>query len=325
MRELAALLKEQPYEGYPTDYLLARIRGRRATLPSAWPGPGAGGEAAEGTLQQLYPSSAGTVTAAAARAELRAELRWAYRQMDDGMRLTFAPFFFWVELGTIILVNRFRRTGQRERSAPLLAASLLGQRLRQLLAREGEPAPLFDELGVLLGAVCGPCRELGGVYRQRGGRAWEEQLVRLFLERMTEAPLHPVLAEFFRALIDLRNLMVLAKQLRWQLHDPEAFARGGEIPPKRLQRVLAEGTPTLPAALLGLLPGMAPPAAAPANPEPLLLHWLTRRVRQLAREPGGIGLILDYLWQRIMTARNLGLVFHGTDLERPALHAELTG
>lgn len=323
MRELAALLRQQTYAGYPDEYLLARIRGRRVTLRGARPGPGAGGEAPEGTLPPLFPA-AGMATEATARAELHAELGWVHRQMNEGMRLTFAPLFFWIELGTIILACRFRRSGQRERSARLLAASLLGQRIRQLLVKEGEPAALLDELGRLLGAVCGPCRELGSVYRQRGGRAWEERLVRLFLERMAEAPLHPVLTEFFRALIDLRNLLVLAKQLRWQLHDTEAFARGGGISPKRLLRALAEGTPTLPAALLGALPGMAPLAAVPANPEPLLLNWLTRRVRRLARA-GGTGLILDYLWRRLMAARNLGLVFHGADLERPVLHAELIG
>ena len=42
-------------------------------------------------------------------------------------------------------------------------------------------------------------------------------------------------------------------------------------------------------------------------------------------KPGGTGLVLDYLWQRIMAARNLGLAFHGTELERPALDAELIG
>ena len=307
MRELASLLRQQTSEGYPTEYLLARIRGRRAALPT------------------VRAETGGLPEPAAARAALRRELAWAYRQMNDGMRLTFAPFFFWYELGTIIVACRFRRSGQRERSSPLLAASLLGERVRLLFAGEMETSALVDELGRVLAAACGPCHELGGVYRQRGGRVWEDRLVRCVLERMVAGPLHPVLAEFFRALADLRNLMVLAKQLRWQLHDPEPFVRGGTIPLKRLQRVLAEGYPTLPAGLLAALPGMAPVAAVPANPEPLLLAWLTRRVRLLAREPGGTGLVLDYLWQRIMAARNLGLAFHGTELERPALDAELIG
>lgn len=317
MRDLTTLLRQQAYEGYPTEYLLARVRGRRGRLVTAR--TGGGGGVAEGTI-----NLAGR-TEPEARALLHAELRWMYRQMNGDLRRTFAPLFLWFELRTIILSLRFRRRGERERAFRLLAASLLGEEVRRVLAGEGEPAAVIDALAPLLATVGEPCRELGTLFRKRGGREWEERLATIYLEEMAGARLHPVLAEFFRGVIDLRNLGVLAKEIRWGGRDPQAFASGGELSPERLLKAREEGTPAALALLIGSLRGMAPLGEAPANPEPLLLSWLTRKVRRLAREPSGMGLILDYLWRHFIEVRNLGIVFHGAALERPALHGELIG
>ena len=322
MRDLVTLLMPQAYEGYPTEYLLARIRGRRAALVSVRPWAGAGGEPTE---RAISPGAAGGVTGSEARAQLKAELRWVYRQMNRGLRRTFAPLFLWLELRTILLAVRFRRGGERERSVPLLAASLLGEGVLRVLSIEGEPAAVIDALAILLATIDEPYRELGTIYRQRGGRAWEQRLVTLYLERMTGPQLHPVLAEFFRGMIDLRNLVTLAKQLRWDLRDPQGFVPGGKISLQRLHKARTTGTPAALAVLFRSLSGMSPLAEVPANPEPLLFAWLTRKVRLLSRETGGIGLILDYFWWRFVDARNVGLLFHGMGLEGSTLRTELIG
>jgi hypothetical protein len=314
MRELTALLEQPAGEGYPTEYLLARIRARRASLVAARLSP----------VPAELPG-AGGMAATAAREQLRAEFCWVYRQMSEELRKTFAPLFFWFELRTILLALRFRRGGERGKAERLLSASLLAEPVRRVLTEEGDPARLIDELAGLLATVAGPCRGLGDICRQQGWRDFEQSLANCCLERMAGPPVHPLLREFFRALIDLRNLVTLAKQLRWQLKGPSAFIRGGELALARLEKARDAGTPAGLAALLGSLPGMGVLPTAPGNPEPLLLGWLTRKLRALGRDPLGIGLVLDYLWNCSVEARRLGLLFHGQALDRETMAAELIG
>jgi len=307
MRELMALLSRPAFDGYPDEYLLARLKGR-------WAGLGSGRQS---------KAAAGGMTDADAWDPMHSEFRWVYRQMNERLRLTFAPLFLWFELRTIILCLRFRRGGDRAKAAGLLPASLLAKPLQQALTEEGEPAEVMEALSGLLAAVAEPYRGLADLYRQRGGRELEQRLVTLYLERMTDLPLHPLLREFFRGLIDLRNLVTLAKLLRWQLREPQVFIRGGEITPERLGQALEEGSAAGLAALLAALPGMGVPPAAPLNPEQQLFGWLTAKVRRLGRDPLGVGLVLDYLWRCFVEAHNLSLMIHGEGLDHETLSAEL--
>jgi len=305
MHELTALLCQPMGEGYPTDYLLARVRGRRAAMAA---------------MTRRVPES---VTDAEVRENLRKEFHWVYCQMDLGMRDTFAPLFLWFELRSVIVSLRFRRSGDRRRSAAILAAGLLAEQVQRALATEGEPAAAAEALAGILAGIAAPCRELGQVFRERGGRTFEERLVLLYLEGVAGGPFHPLAREFFRGLIDMRNLVTLAKQLRWQLQEPEAFARGGTFPQERLAAASRDGTQAALDLLLAALPDMEPPAVPSLNPEPSLAAWMTRRLRKLGREPLGIGLVLDYLWRRAVEARNLGIFCHGADLDRQAVEAEV--
>lgn len=307
MREVMALLSRPAFEGYPDEYLLARLRGRRTGLGS----------------ERHSPAAAAGMTDAEAWDAMRSEFRWVYRQMNAGLRLTFAPLFLWFELRTIILCLRFRRGGEQVKAAGLLPASLLAKPVQQVLTEDGEPAAVMDDLSGLLAAVGEPFRGLGDLYRERGGRELEQRLVTLYLERMTGLPLHPLLREFFRGLIDLRNLVTLAKQLRWHVHEPQLFIRGGEITAERLGQALAEGTAGGLATLLAELPGMEALPADQVNPEQQLFGWLTAKVRRLGRDPLGPGLVLDYLWRCFVEARNLSLMIHGQDLGQETLHAEM--
>lgn len=307
MRELMALLSRPAFDGYPDEYLLARLKGRRANLGR----------------ERQSPAAAGGMTDADAWDPMRSEFRWVYRQMNEGLRQTFAPLFLWFELRTIILCLRFRRGGERGKAASLLPASLLAKPVQQALTEDGEPAAVMDALSGLLAAVTEQYRSLGDFYRERGGREHEQRLVTLYLERMTALPLHPLLREFFRSLIDMRNLVTLAKQLRWHLHEPQAFIRGGEITPERLGKVLEEGTAAGLATLLAAVPDIGALPAAPFNPEPQLFGWLTGKVRRLGRVPLGVGLVLDYLWRCFVEAHNLSLMIHGEGLDHETLRAEL--
>jgi vacuolar-type H+-ATPase subunit C/Vma6 len=50
---------------------------------------------------------------------------------------------------------------------------------------------------------------------------------------------------------------------------------------------------------------------------------MTASLRRAAREPSGIGRILDYLWQCSLEARNLGIIMRAGDLGPEGLAAEI--
>ena len=320
MRELAAYLIRPVQEGYPTEYLLARVRGRRAGIVTdrlAPPGPLAVRAALQGR------GAAPGVTAAQAREKMGREFRWAYLQMNQGVRETFAPFFLWFELRTVLVFLRLRRGGGLEQALHLLDATLLAERVRRVLRAEEEPFTGRDALSELLDETDGPGRELSALYREGKGGAFELRLVVLYLERLTQLPLHPALDEFFRGLVDLLNLLSLAKQLRWKVAEPRALIRGGTIPVAALEKALQGKSGAGVAALLRRLQGADGVPARPENLEHLLLERLTRLVRKRGRDPLDLGNLLAYLWERYLEARNAGLVHHVASLGDETLGAEL--
>jgi vacuolar-type H+-ATPase subunit C/Vma6 len=50
---------------------------------------------------------------------------------------------------------------------------------------------------------------------------------------------------------------------------------------------------------------------------------MTRRLQRSGRDPFGVAPILDYLWRCSIEAMNLNVLYHGRDIERDAVAAEL--
>ena len=256
---------------------------------------------------------------------MRQEFRWVYLQMNRGVRSCFAPIFLWFELRTILVCLRLCRGGGREQAAALLDASLLAQPVQRVLRGIEEPFAGADPLSELLEADAATVRALGILYREGKGREYEERLVALYLERVTRLALPPVLGDFFRWLVDLENLLALAKQMRWRLEEPRALIGGGTIAIKRLEQVLKAGSAAGLAGLLPSRPGLGELPELPQNLEHFLLCRLTGKLRKLGRDPLGIGCLLAYLWECHIEARNAGLVHHAQVPGNETLDAELIG
>jgi hypothetical protein len=317
--ELAAFLAQPVQVGFPTEYLLARIRGRRAQFACDWGAPPAA--LPEPPASPRQDAAHAGLTAQQAREKLSREFSWVYLQLDQAGRSAFAPFFLWFELRTMLVFLRLARGDAREKSATLLAGSLLAHPVQQALHRGGDAA--LAPLAELLEAVGKPARELGTLYREGKGRQYEELCVARYLEGVTRLELPPVLCEFFRLLVDQLNLLALAKQLRWQPGEHRAFVGGGGLAVGRLAKVLQQRDAAGLAALLRSGPGRDEPLALPENPEQYLLCRLTRAVRRLGRDPLGFGTVLAHLWECSVQSRNASLLHHAADLGEGALGAEV--
>lgn len=316
------LLRDVTGRGYPREYLLARIRGRRRLLVGDWgallatPDPLAA-IAALPYRQEPAPSKEAEIWSGMLR-----EFAWLYAQMEQGTRLTFAPLFLYFELRTVVLCLRQRLAGDGGNCAQLLRFTLLSPQVQRVLQAEHDTPAAISELSGLFAGLALPFKGVRQAYREHGMAGFEERLATVYLEQVTNGRLHPVLGEFFRRLIDVRNAITLAKHRRWRITAPPCFIKGGSIKDTLLLEAAREAEGSAMRAILLRLTGTEADLAA-GNLESILLGRLTRLVHSMGREPSGIGCILDYLWLTAMQARNLSLFVHGAQIGQDLLEGEL--
>ncbi len=309
-------------KGYPLEYLLARIRGRRGYLIDDW-GPvlAAADPLAAVSAPPWRQAPVLSPEEAVWSTSLR-EFAWVYSQMEWRPRMIFAPLFLYFELRTVVLCLRRRSAGDEGDMAGLLRFSLLSAKVRRILQENNDLPAIVAGLANLFGSMAEPGKGLKKAYREGGLAGFEERLANFYLEHMANTRLHPVIAEFFSRLIDVNNIIILVKRLRWRIAAPPSFIRGGKVRQSHLldaaRRPDMEGASLL---LFRITGAEVSPTAG--NMESLLLASITRMVRRTGREPVGIGLILDYLWRSSMQARNLSILVHGTEIDREVLREEL--
>ncbi len=125
------LLRDIPGDGYPTDYVVARVRARRTALTHDWRAAGARRASLAASDEAIWDG-------------LLQEFEWLYLQMDRPMRARLAPVFALFELKTIVLCLRNASAGRPDEIERLLGHSLLADRVRDAL-RAGPQIDLENE------------------------------------------------------------------------------------------------------------------------------------------------------------------------------------
>jgi vacuolar-type H+-ATPase subunit C/Vma6 len=306
------LVRRDASDGFPTDYLLARIKGRRSALVADWRGLIAAGLPPGASDERIWEA-------------LLRELEWLHGQMNPALREAFAPLFGLFEIKTIVLCLRNRGIGRTAEIERLLERSLLAEPLQAILRR---PADVRSAVAALAGAMGGPrqtFRELEAAYADARSRGFENALMRLFLEQMAGERLDAVVRTFFVLFTDLRNVMLLYKRLRWGIGGDGAFIIGGSVPPSRLHEILSRTDAAAFDDLVADLTGLerASAAASEGSLETLLLRNITERLEKLARQSDDTGTIVVYIWHTYVQARNLAVLHHGRGLDVETLEREL--
>lgn len=294
-----------PQAGYPTDYLLSRVRGRRTALVTDWPA-------------LLAAGTPPVETEEAIRQSLQAEFVWLFRQMNQPLRRLFAPVFLTFELRTVAqcLRHQEREPQMNER---LLARSLLAAELQRALRRPGDLAQAVATVAAAFTPPGTARGELEKAYAADGLPAFEIALAGVWFERALRESRHPHIRRFLQRLIDLRNVLLLGKHLRWELTQPPRFLDGGALPLRRLGQAWQQRRPQL------LFPAHFAGSATPttAEAEAALLGTISEELRRASRQPEAVGLLLDYIWRRRLEAMNLRLLLLGGSLEHDMLATEL--
>ena len=292
--------------------MLTRLRGRRAALAAAWSAVRARGLPPGVSDERIWQA-------------LLAEFEWLYGQMDRALRRRVEPVFMLFELKTIVLCVRNKAAHRATEIDGLIGQSLLGAPLRQALQGErGVPATIAAVTAVI-GAVAPLAREAADGYASGGLRGFEDGLMRGYLAHVATAPLDAAVRRFFEAFTDLRNVMILYKQMRWGIADPAAFIRGGTLDPVVFERALASKRPAVVAEVASRATGLKslPPAATEGSIETVLLSTLARRLHLAARAGGTVEVVIDYLWRKYVEARNSAVLLHGRGAGASELEREL--
>lgn len=316
------LLTDERNPGYPAEYLYTRLRGRRAKLIANWrtlvytqelsETPAAArshGFAQERTVEGLWRS-------------LFREHGWVFRQMNERLRRTFAPYFVHAELRTLFVCLRSIAGENPQKTGDVLADSLLSGALKAALS-VGDAGEALRRTEEQLCRVSPLFRGIAGIFEDKGPRAAEQEMTSRLISAVLAAALSPVIRRFFVRMVDSRNILTLYASLRAGRAEPAAFMTGGALPAERLRDLQEKGDLFAVLPLVKQASGIALPDPDPAQVEVALYRGVTKFAKTEGRDPLGEGLILDYLWRCSLEITNLSILLAGKNLDREAVLTEL--
>ncbi len=299
---MRSLLRDMP-AGVPADCLLTRIRGRRSFLVRDW-------DRLLLARQPLATLAAAPWREARSGAEgwhlcaLQKECFWAFSRMDEPMRRATAPFFWLAEVRTLAVCLRLLTVAADLDT--LLRNSLLAGGIKDLLRNSDGSARAVAELADLLSGYDPRFAGLTDVYRSGGPGAVESALYEISLQSLARMRVNPQMRCYLALVIDSRNLITVAKRMRWQMSAIPPLLEGGALPLPRLTELFKHRDSAWLLHLAMRLGGQAP-FSETADLERVLYEAQRWVMRRLAREDD-IGMVLDYLWRCGNEAANIGLL-----------------
>ena len=317
------LLEKGKDPGYPSDYLLSRIRGRRARFIKDWTTLVASPEPLELLPERHYQRIYGNRSPEGIWRALLNEYRWVYYQMNGGLRNIFAPFFVYSELRTLFICFRSLKEMKRARVKELLSAGLLSEELRKILYDSADEIAAVQAIEAKLRRLSGQFSGITEILRQKGLSGFEHELIKRYLSVIVGAGLDPVLQAFFMRLIDARNTLALAKLLRLETPAEHPFIPGGTIDTVRLKEILDRRSRPDMERLLREMTGEEIASADNVKLETSLYRGITRLLKKEGRSALSKGPILEYLWRCSIEAMNLSVLCYAQGLERDLVASEL--
>ena len=320
--DITEFLESAPDHGFPLDYLVSRLKGRKSRLITDWDIL----VKSTSPMEQLPPGHYQTIFGISApdavwRA-LMAEYRWAYHQMNGQGRRTFAPFFIYGELRTLFICLRYLRGLMRDRLQEILSASLLSGEIKDVLLRSPDDLSAAQGIEEKFLGLSRLFKGIAETMRHEGLKGFEQKLAELFLSMIIATGLDPFLKAFFLQVIDARNILALAKLLKLEATG-HPFISGGRTDTMKLREILDRRDVQ---AADKLVRGFTGEKNAPANLSGLeisLYRGISRSLKRGGRGSLGTGPVLDYLWRCSIEAMNLSILSYGAKLTRDIVAAEL--
>jgi len=321
--DITEFLESAPDHGFPLDYLVSRLKGRKSRLITDWDILVKSTSPMEQLPPGHYQTIFGISAPDAAWRALMAEYQWAYHQMNGQGRRTFAPFFLYGELRTLFICLRYLRGLMRDRLQEILSASLLSGEIKDVLLRS--PDDLSAAQGIEEKFLC-LSRLFKGIaetMRHEGLKGFEQKLAELFLSMIIATGLDPFLKVFFLQVIDARNILALAKLLKLGATSEHPFISGGRTDAVKLREILGRRDIQDADKLVRGFTGEKTASADLSGLERSLYRGISRSLKKGGKDSLGTGPVLDYLWRCSVDAMNLSILSYGAKLTRDIVAAEL--
>jgi len=290
------LLSEFPQRGYPGDYLLARLNGRRALLIS---------ENHTDTDENLHKYT----TEKAIRDKEKEERQWLFMQMNDRLRRSTAPLFFYFEINTLIQCLRFIEAGIADEIDSLLERSLMAEGLKNILRNKTTAAKTIECLERILADSQLVLEGLGKTYQEKGIQGCEEMIRIHFLQQAICCYADPDMQSFFRDVIYMQNTLTMSKCRRWKRETTPNLVLDAGAVKTGILRVSDNYLQRMASRLLRKkeIPGKE---LEPINLEPLLMTALLLKMNRNRKVGGEIVAYIEYILRIAVTAKNRRIRLH---------------
>ncbi len=317
-------LQEIEDRGYPTEYLLARIHGRRLSLLNDWDGVLSGPDMVQHPGPSDYRVFMTASTPDSRWEKYLKESAWIFHQMNNGLRNIFRPYFMYSELNTLLTCLRYKtEKGNSAEIERLLFFSLLSKGIKDVLKTDADAPSVLNILEKKVSFIRDNSAGLEQVFLIDGFKGAEQKITGALFECILNMDTHPLIKRLFVSIADARNIITLHKHLRWDTTSGPFFIEGGNIKKAILNKILHSYNTDALDALVYKQTGRRIEGPDAARVENALQRQLTRRIKKGERESPDIGLILNYLWRCAMEAKNLSIIYHGRELDRGILKEEL--
>ena len=249
---------------------------------------------------------------------------WVYFQMNETLREIFRPFFLYSELRILFSCLRYIQNGRRTGVLDsVLGLSLLSEKAGAALKTAKDLPSAAASLENLFSSFSPEFKGLAKVASEGGSRELESELVKRYLVYAVQDKLYPLIKSFFIRIIDARNVMCVYKYLRLDEKAVPSFIPGGSIGWTHYRDMADRKDMIALMSVLKKLTGIRIERPDAASIENSLYRMITKFLKKEGRKPLEVGLILDYLWRCSLEAMNLSVLFHGKDLDRQTVMAEL--
>ena len=318
------LLQEIKDRGYPAEYLLARIHGRRKSLLSNRDRVLSGPELSEYHVLSDHGTSISAHPQDGTWKRFLKESSWIYYQMNNRLRNIFRPYFMYSELTTLLICLRYKAAkGSSAEIARLLEFSLLSEKIRYQLNTDTDVPSVLNMLEKKAFFIHDNSAGLEQAFLKDGFKGVEQKISGALFEYILNMNTHPLITRFFVFIADARNIITLHKYMRWDTTSVPSFIEGGNIKKTTLTDILRSYNTDALAALVYRQTGLRIDSPDAARAETALQRRLTGMIKKWERESPDIGLILNYLWRCAVEAKNLSILYHGRELDRGILKEEL--
>lgn len=294
------LLRTTKENNYPSDYLLARVRIRKALLA----------ERLDSLIAGAYAESDLPASEHEIWKTFLDDYRWVYIQMNKRLFKIFWPFFFFAELKTIIICLRYKEVNEKNKIKEILESSLLSDQLKNIIEETREIVPLIESLDDMLNMFLDKPKRLRLFYDERGLKSVEETIIHSYLKYMLSMNIHPVIKSFFVYIADIRNVIAFYKYQRWDIVDLPVFLCGGTLHWKKLQSSFNTHEISGIKNIVYKLTRIKLSELNGRNIEDALTNGLSVFLNKMGRDPLGLGIILEYLWMRYLTAVRQNTIFY---------------